>query len=50
MQSSGTAAQQEGYASNKHDTNRHLAAGGRLEMSLSRGVLSLLAADCNNLL
>ena len=50
MQSSGTAAQQEEYASNKHDTNRHLAAGGRPEMSLSKGDLSLLAADCNNLL
>lgn len=38
MQSSGTAAQQEEYASNKHDTNRHLAAGGRPEMSLSKGI------------
>ena len=34
----------------KHDTNRHLAAGGRPEMSLSKGDLSLLAADWNNLL
>ena len=50
MQSSGTAAQQEEYASNKHDTNRHLAAGGGPRDEPKQGVLSLLAADGNNLL